>query len=140
MMRSPRGSRARVECVISPLVGEMAGRPEGGAVLPTSSLGSSPPPKAGARWPRSGRRGGLRRALHSPSRLRRATSPRFVGRGISNLRTPRSFAPPSALPGISPTRGEIGSLGAPLIPRRLAIRTEGEGGVSAAPPHAARMS
>ncbi|CDX31434.1 hypothetical protein MPLA_1480006 [Mesorhizobium sp. ORS 3359] len=63
-----------------------------------SKLGSSPPPKAGGpkdgrdpwlapeRWPRSGRRGGLRRALPSPSRLRRDTSPHCVGRGTFILR------------------------------------------------------
>ncbi|TIM93596.1 MAG: hypothetical protein E5Y38_30370, partial [Mesorhizobium sp.] len=38
----------------------------------------------------------------------------FVVGGVSGQRERlRSFAPPSALPGISPTWGEIGSLGAP---------------------------
>jgi 5-oxoprolinase (ATP-hydrolysing) len=57
-----------VELPISPRVGEMAGRPEGGAVPPTSQE---------------------RVAAHHPD----ASSP---------------TVPPSALPGISPTRGEIG--------------------------------
>jgi len=54
---------------ISPLVGEMGGSPEGGAVPP-----ASPPP------------------VH-----------------IANGDGKRSTLPPSALPGISPSRGEIGS-------------------------------
>ncbi|RWB50632.1 MAG: hypothetical protein EOQ47_32550, partial [Mesorhizobium sp.] len=52
-----------MERVISPLVGEMAGRPEGGAVPPGLRIWFLAPAKAGERCPRSGRRGGLRRAL-----------------------------------------------------------------------------
>ncbi|TPJ77633.1 hypothetical protein FJ419_14545 [Mesorhizobium sp. B2-6-2] len=59
--------------------GEMAGRPEGGAVPPTHQSSQSRP---------SGRRCWC------------------FARGRHGW---RSFAPPSALPGISPTRGEIGS-------------------------------
>ncbi|RUW34446.1 hypothetical protein EOA38_10625 [Mesorhizobium sp. M1E.F.Ca.ET.041.01.1.1] len=83
---------------ISPLAGEMPGRAEGGAVPPTyPCLGSSPPPRAGERWPRSGRRGGLRRALPlsvsaSPSHL----SPTPWGRGIFVLLRRDPSHPPLA--------------------------------------------
>jgi hypothetical protein len=61
----------RVKLLISPLVGEMPGRAEGGAVLPIPHR-----LKAGERFPGS-----------------------------------RSTLPPSGLPAISPTRGEIGGFG-----------------------------
>ena len=64
------GSLATLELPISPLVGEMAGKPEGGAVPLSSPFGADA----------TGVMGG------------------------------RSTLPPSALPGISPTRGEIGSV------------------------------
>ncbi|RWD89401.1 MAG: hypothetical protein EOS39_21235 [Mesorhizobium sp.] len=71
-----RCARARPQStrtlLISPLEGEMAGRPEGGAVPP---------------------------AYQSILCLK-CRNPKPA--------TPRSFAPPSALPGISPSRGEIG--------------------------------
>ena len=74
-MHVPAVRRGTLEPPISPLVGEMAGRPEGGAVPPASPIGSE-----------AGSRDG-----------------------------PRPTLPPSALPGISPTRGEIGSFDAPLL-------------------------
>ncbi|RWK58595.1 MAG: hypothetical protein EOR51_35400, partial [Mesorhizobium sp.] len=42
----------------------------------------------------------------------------------------RSEAPPSVLPDISPIRGEIGSLGAPLAPATVAVREGGDDGRS----------
>ncbi|TPJ21683.1 hypothetical protein FJ425_24880 [Mesorhizobium sp. B2-7-2] len=60
------------ELPISPQVGEMPGRAEGGAVPPT-------PPCL------------------------------LIWRAIQARTTPHSFAPPSVLPDISPTSGEIGS-------------------------------
>ena len=52
------------------------------------------PAKGGERWPRSGRRGAFRRALPSPSRLCRATSPHIRGARNLDPAAPRSFAPP----------------------------------------------
>ncbi|RVA18123.1 hypothetical protein EN935_35915, partial [Mesorhizobium sp. M7D.F.Ca.US.004.03.1.1] len=69
---------------ISPLVGEMPGRAEGGAVPPAC----------------------------------RHIAMRFpAGCQSPGLKSWRSFAPPSGLPAISPTRGEIDSFGDAPIKR-----------------------
>ncbi|RWI19029.1 MAG: hypothetical protein EOQ92_22140 [Mesorhizobium sp.] len=71
-MRKARRSKGRANL---PLVGEMPGRAEGGAVPPTSQL--------------------IMVAFSGQSRVLQGEQGR------------RSFAPPSVLPDISPTRGEI---------------------------------
>jgi len=71
-----RMAKAEVR-LISPLVGEMSGRTEGGAVPLAYQV------------------------------LTGASSEKIHFEACRS-QTSRSFAPPSALPGISPTRGEIG--------------------------------
>ncbi|TIL45465.1 ATP-binding cassette domain-containing protein, partial [Mesorhizobium sp.] len=57
---------------------------------------------------------------------------------LPNLRSPHSFAPPSVLPDISPTRGEIGSSVAGTPPAALEIGESGND--SAISPQVGEMS
>ncbi|TPM64014.1 hypothetical protein FJ959_03635 [Mesorhizobium sp. B2-2-4] len=69
------------------------------------------------RWP-AGQRGALscQRLGAAPAHTRR----RPTARNTETCRGRHSFAPPSALPGISPTWGEIGSVAAGTKPKNRA--------------------